>query len=76
MLKSGHTNIKGFISNCDKYNLATLIGWRVLRFTRKHLNERGPECMEILRQAMEKPCQPTHILDNDRLSSFPLLTRQ
>ena len=31
--KSGHTTVKGYTSNCDKYNLATILGWRVLRYT-------------------------------------------
>lgn len=31
--KSGHTTIGGFISNCQKYNLAAINGWIVLRYT-------------------------------------------
>jgi very-short-patch-repair endonuclease len=27
-----HVRPKGFISDCEKYNAATLLGWRVLRF--------------------------------------------
>lgn len=33
--KSGHTTIKGFEGNCEKYNIASIMGWRVLRFTAK-----------------------------------------
>jgi very-short-patch-repair endonuclease len=33
--KGGHNTIKGFQSNCEKYNEATLLGWKVLRFTAK-----------------------------------------
>lgn len=33
--KSGHTTIKGFESNCEKYNEASIMGWKVLRFTAK-----------------------------------------
>ena len=31
--KSGHTTVNGYTSNCDKYNLATILGWKVLRYT-------------------------------------------
>lgn len=30
---SRHTNIKGYTNDCIKYNLATLNGWHVLRYT-------------------------------------------
>ncbi len=29
-----HTRGSGFKADCEKYNLATIHGWRVLRFTR------------------------------------------
>lgn len=35
-----HTRGKGFESDCEKYNLATLQGWRVLRFTRRIIESR------------------------------------
>lgn len=31
--KSGHTTIAGYNSNCEKYSLASVEGWIVLRFT-------------------------------------------
>lgn len=31
--KSGHTTITGYTSNCEKYNLACVLGWKVLRYT-------------------------------------------
>ncbi len=30
--KSRHTTAAGFSNDCEKYNAATLLGWRVLRF--------------------------------------------
>lgn len=30
---SGHTTLGGYIKDCEKYNLATVLGWRVLRYT-------------------------------------------
>lgn len=31
--KSGHTTVTGYTSNCEKYNLACVLGWKVLRYT-------------------------------------------
>jgi hypothetical protein len=31
--KSGHTTISGYTKDCEKYNLATKNGWKVLRYT-------------------------------------------
>lgn len=33
-----HTRGGGFIRDCTKYNKAQLAGWRVLRFTKEHLD--------------------------------------
>lgn len=50
---SRHTRGKGFEGDCDKYNEAVLLGWKVLRFTGKMLEERGAECINKLRSALE-----------------------
>lgn len=34
--KSGHTTIDGFLSDVEKYNEATKLGWRILRYTVKN----------------------------------------
>jgi hypothetical protein len=39
MNKSGHTNTKGYYSNCNKYNLAAYQNWKVYRFTAAHFNK-------------------------------------
>ncbi len=31
--KSGHTTVTGYTKDTDKYNLATSLGWRILRYT-------------------------------------------
>lgn len=31
--KGRHTTLSGFTKDCEKYNVATLMGWRVLRVT-------------------------------------------
>ena len=33
--KSRHTTVTGFEGDCEKYNEAAILGWRVLRFTTK-----------------------------------------
>ncbi len=35
----GHTSGKGFTKDCDKYNTATAMGWRVFRITNVHVKE-------------------------------------
>ena len=35
--KSRHTTGAGYVGDCEKYNNAVLLGWRVLRFTDKHV---------------------------------------
>lgn len=42
-LNGRHQSNAGFIKDCEKYNTATSMGWRVLRFTRSDL--RRPEEM-------------------------------
>jgi hypothetical protein len=34
--QNGHTGIKAYVKDCDKYNLATVEGWKVLRYTAKN----------------------------------------
>ena len=34
-----HTRGSGFVADCDKYNAATVLGWRVLRYTTSHLRD-------------------------------------
>ena len=31
--KSRHTSITGFTNDCEKYNQAQILGWKVLRYT-------------------------------------------
>jgi hypothetical protein len=31
--KSRHTNVNGYSKDCEKYNLASSLGWKVLRYT-------------------------------------------
>lgn len=40
--KSRHTTITGYVADCQKYNLAVLDGWMVLRYTAKNFYEIEP----------------------------------
>jgi len=37
--KSRHTTVGGYRNDCEKYNEAVLLGWRVLRITADMLND-------------------------------------
>jgi hypothetical protein len=43
-----HTRGKGFSNDCDKYNAAVSQGWRILRYTDKHLTKK--RIKETIRQ--------------------------
>jgi hypothetical protein len=36
---SRHTSVQGYSDDCEKYNAALCLGYRVLRFVRRHLND-------------------------------------
>ncbi len=38
-----HTRPKGYIKDCEKYNLAVLNGWKVLRYTSDTLKKKNGE---------------------------------
>ncbi len=42
----GHTSTDGFIADCEKYNAAAELGWRVLRYTIKDLEDRPVQVIE------------------------------
>ena len=48
-----HTRGSGFEKDCEKYNEVALQGIVLLRFTGKMLKERGAECINKLRLALE-----------------------
>lgn len=45
-----HTRGKGFTEDCAKYNHATLLGWRILRFTPDTIS--AGEALEIIERAL------------------------
>lgn len=48
-----HTRGAGFLADAEKYNVATLNGWRVLRVTPDTLC--SPETISMLREALAAP---------------------
>lgn len=46
--KSGHTTVKGYTSNCRKYNLAALHGWKVLRYTALNYKQLENDLKQLL----------------------------
>lgn len=48
-----HTRASGYIADCDKYNAAVLAGWRVLRYTRAHINQNPDMVLDQIKQALE-----------------------
>lgn len=48
--KSGHTTVTGFSSNCTKYNIATVQGWRILRYTTLNFKEFANDILIIINE--------------------------
>lgn len=50
--KSRHTTMTGFNADCEKYNTATLMGWRVLRVTDRHI--KSGEALEWAKEGIRR----------------------
>jgi|WetSurMetagenome_2_1015567.scaffolds.fasta_scaffold34565_5 hypothetical protein len=48
MQKSGHSNLKGLVRDCDKINLAQKEGWKVYQFTADHLNDNLNKTLDFI----------------------------
>lgn len=46
--KSGHTTIKGYIKDTEKYNLGTIKGWKILRYTAKTFKNAAADLEKII----------------------------
>lgn len=53
-----HQRANGYSADCEKYNAATILGWSILRYTRKDLDERPygicEEVAEMIRRRKAK----------------------
>ena len=47
--KSRHTTVSGYVNDTTKYNLATVEGWRVLRYTAKNYTEMYNDIKELMK---------------------------
>lgn len=47
----GHQTLKGFSSNCEKYNLACKKGHRLLRYTALNYDQFENDLLELIKQA-------------------------
>lgn len=50
--KSRHTTISGYTTDCEKYNLAQLEGWKVLRYTAKNYNDLKNDLITFIEKVM------------------------
>lgn len=48
-----HVRGKGFEGDCEKYNLAEELGWKLFRFTGRQLRSNPRRCIEQVRAALE-----------------------
>ena len=48
--KSRHTNVNGYTTDCEKYNLAMIEGWKVLRYTAKNYNDLSRDLKKIFKK--------------------------
>lgn len=46
--KSGHTTVRGYTSNTDKYNAAQQMGWTVLRYTVLNYNDFFKDILKLV----------------------------
>lgn len=46
--QSRHTTTKGYTADAEKYNQATILGWRVLRYTAKNKNQAIQDILKFI----------------------------
>lgn len=48
-----HTRGKGFSNDCEKYNAAALLGWKVLRYTTNQVRDNPKQIYSDLKKVLE-----------------------
>ena len=48
--KSRHTTVTGYTKDCEKYNAATIAGWRILRYNAINYKSLGDNLMMLLKK--------------------------
>lgn len=56
-IRGRHTRPEGYRRDCEKYNVAAILGWKVLRFTSEMVN--SGEAIEVIEQVL-KDVEPKH----------------
>ena len=51
-IRGRHNRAAGFIADCDKMNAATLLGYRILRYTTRHLSDDPQAVINQIREAL------------------------
>ena len=49
-----HTRGKGFSNDCEKYNAAALLGWKVLRYTTNQIKDNPKQIYDDLKTILEQ----------------------
>lgn len=57
--KSGHTTIKGYMKDIEKYNLATMLGFRILRYHAGNYLECLNDLEKLISIEDPKPAPPS-----------------
>ena len=52
----GHNRPKGFASDCEKYNLAVMNGWQLLRYTGNTMGQAVDDLKELLKESRRCNC--------------------
>ncbi len=55
-IRGRHVRPAGYERDCEKYNLATLLGWRVFRVTPRHIRQK--KAIEMLQAVFRQPATP------------------
>lgn len=53
-LSGRHTQAQGFQGDCDKYNRAVELGWRVLRYTTNDVRQRSAEMLDQVTRVLNQ----------------------
>lgn len=48
--KSRHTTVTGYSTDTEKYNLAVIAGWKVLRYTQLTFTKAGDDVEKLIKQ--------------------------
>lgn len=53
-VNGGHNRGKKYAEDCEKYNAAVLLGWRVLRYTTDDMSKRPLQVIDEVKEALKR----------------------